>query len=45
MPAAHREVRKSLDEKEPFLASVTQLYGDAKRLQKLHKELTKAESQ
>jgi hypothetical protein len=45
MPAAHREVRKSLDEKEPFLASVTRLYGDAKRLQKLHKELTKAESQ
>ena len=45
IPAAHREVRKSLDEKAPFLASVSRLYGDAQRLKKLHEELTKAESQ
>ncbi len=45
IPAAHRDVRKSLDEKEPFLASVTRLYGDAKRLKKLQKELAMAESQ
>jgi hypothetical protein len=45
IPAAHREVRTSLDEKAVFLASVTRLYGDARRLEKLHAELAKANSQ
>lgn len=45
IPAAHREVRESTDKTEPFLGSVKRLYSDAKRLEKLQEELTKAESE
>lgn len=44
IPTAHREVLASLDEKEPFLVGVKRLYADARRLEKLQKELASAES-
>jgi hypothetical protein len=42
IPKAHAEVRRRLDEPEAFLAAVRRLYSDARRLQKLHKELAEA---
>lgn len=43
LPVAHAEVRTRLDEPEAFLAAVRRLYGDARRLQQLQKELAAAQ--
>jgi hypothetical protein len=39
LPSAHAELRASLDGQESFFAQTKRLYEDARRLQKLYKEL------
>ncbi len=43
VPAAHADIRRSLDEKMDALASLQQLIAEAKRLNKFHKSTNKAD--